>query len=138
MQYEDHDIHFDLHYGNLLPSILGNLYKIEQVILNLLSNSYDGLETKSKDNIELHKTITIKTFQKGKYVYLEFTDNGIGISAKEMKNIFNPFYTTKDPDKGTGLGLSISYGILQEMNAEISVKSKPNIFTTFTIKFQSC
>ena len=138
MQYEDHDIHFDLHFGNLLPSILGNSYKIEQVILNLLSNSYDGLETKSKDNIELHKTITIKTFQNGKYVYLEFTDNGIGMSSKEMENIFNPFYTTKDPDKGTGLGLSISYGILQEMNAEISVKSKPNKFTTFTIKFQSC
>jgi len=138
IQYEGHDIHFDLHFDNLLPSILGNSYKIEQVILNLLSNSFDALETKSIDNIEFQKTITIKTYKSGKYVYLEFTDNGVGMSAKEIENIFDPFYTTKGPDKGTGLGLSISYGILQEMDAEISVKSKPNKFTTFTIKFQSC
>ena len=137
-QYVNHNIQFDLQFGDALPPILGNLFKIEQVILNLLSNSFDALETKVIDSIELQKTITIKTYKSGKYVFIEFTDNGIGMSHKEIENIFDPFYTTKGPDEGTGLGLSISYGILEEMKAEISVKSEPGEFTTFSIKFQSC
>jgi len=138
MQYGDHDIHFDTHLGDDLPIILGNSFKIEQVFLNLLSNSHDALEAKMNDGIEFQKTITIKTFKKGKYIIVEFSDNGIGMTSREIERIFDPFYTTKDPEIGTGLGLSISYGILEEMKAEISVKSAPGEFTTFTIKFHSC
>jgi len=138
MQYGDHDIHFDTHLGENLPMILGNSFKIEQVLLNLLSNSHDALEAKMNDGIEFQKTITIKTFKKGKYIIVEFADNGIGMISREIERIFDPFYTTKEPEVGTGLGLSISYGILEEMKAEISVKSVQGEFTTFTIKFHSC
>jgi len=138
MQYGDHDIHFDTHLGDDFPMILGNSFKIEQVLLNLLSNSHDALEAKMNDGIEFQKTITIKTFKKGKYIIVEFADNGIGMISREIERIFDPFYTTKEPEVGTGLGLSISYGILEEMKAEISVKSVQGEFTTFTIKFHSC
>ena len=138
MQYGDHDIHFDTHLSENLPMILGNSFKIEQVFLNLLSNSHDALEAKMNDGIEFQKTITIKTFKKGKYIIVEFADNGIGMISREIERIFDPFYTTKEPEVGTGLGLSISYGILEEMKAEISVKSVQGEFTTFTIKFHSC
>ncbi|MDP8314832.1 MAG: PAS domain S-box protein [Candidatus Celaenobacter antarcticus] len=138
MQYGDHDIHFDTHLSENLPMILGNSFKIEQVLLNLLSNSHDALEAKMNDGIEFQKTITIKTFKKGKYIIVEFADNGIGMISREIERIFDPFYTTKEPEVGTGLGLSISYGILEEMKAEISVKSVQGEFTTFTIKFHSC
>jgi len=138
MQYGDHDIHFDTHLGDDFPMILGNSFKIEQVFLNLLSNSHDALEAKMNDGIEFQKTITIKTFKKGKYIIVEFSDNGIGMTSREIERIFDPFYTTKSPEIGTGLGLSISYGILEEMKAEISVKSVQGEFTTFTIKFHSC
>jgi len=138
LQYEDHEIHFKTFLGENLPMILGNSFKIEQVLLNLLSNSRDALETKiNNNNVDFQKTITIKTFKKGKHIILEFTDNGIGMSSKEIENIFDPFYTTKGPKMGTGLGLSICYGILEEMKAEISVKSIPDEFTTFIIKFQT-
>jgi len=48
MQYGDHDIHFDTHLGDDFPMILGNSFKIEQVFLNLLSNSHDALEAKNE------------------------------------------------------------------------------------------
>ncbi len=137
LQYEDHEIHFETYLGENLPMILGNSFKIEQVLLNLLSNSHDALEAKTNTGADFQKMITIKTFKKGKYIIIEFTDNGIGMSSKEIESIFDPFYTTKGPDMGTGLGLSISYGILEEMKAEISAKSVPDEFTTFTIKFQT-
>ena len=138
LQYEAHDIHFETHLEENLPMILGNSFKIEQVLLNLLSNSHDALEAKTNTHVDFQKTITIKTCKKGKYIIIEFTDNGIGMSPRELESIFDPFYTTKESGAGTGLGLSISYGILEDMKADISVKSVPGEFTTFTIKFQSC
>jgi two-component system, NtrC family, sensor kinase len=138
LQYEDHEIHFEINLEEDLPMILGNSFKIEQVLINLLSNSRDALEAKTNNhNVNFQQTITIKTWKKGKYIILEFTDNGIGMSSKELESIFDPFYTTKGPEMGTGLGLSICYGILDEMNAEISVNSIPDEFTTFTIKFKT-
>ncbi len=137
LQYEDQEIHFEINLEEDLRMILGNSFKIEQVLLNLLSNSRDALEAKTNTGVDFQKTISIKTFKKGKYIIIEFTDNGIGMSSKELESIFDPFYTTKGPEMGTGLGLSICYGILDEMNAEISVKSIPDEFTTFIIKFKT-
>ncbi|MBN2016766.1 MAG: PAS domain S-box protein [Candidatus Cloacimonetes bacterium] len=136
-QYKDHNITFNVKLDKNIPIILGKAFKVEQVILNLLSNSFDALEARSQRETGFQKNITIKTFKKRKTVVAEFTDNGVGIPKNDIESIFDPFYTTKGPDKGTGLGLSISYGILEEMNATISVDSILNEFTTFTIEFQA-
>ena len=68
-------------------------------------------------------------------VELVVTDNGIGISKKDIPKIFDPFFTTKDVGSGTGLGLAVSFGILKRHNATISVDSKPGHGATFVVSF---
>jgi signal transduction histidine kinase len=55
------------------------------------------------------------------------------MSTETMKDIFNPFFTTKDEGEGTGLGLSISFDIIQEHGGSIAVESELEVGTTFTI-----
>ena len=119
-----------------IPHINGNKYKLEQVILNLLTNAKDEIEEKqTNSNSSYHKEILIKTYTKNQNTILEVKDNGNGISKDNIKKIFDPFFTTKDPAKGTGLGLSIIYGIIKEINGEIAVESELGKFTTMRIIF---
>ncbi len=74
------------------------------------------------------------TNKKSSYITLEIKDTGKGISEKDQKNIFEPFFSTKGTEKGNGLGLSITYGIVKDWNGNISVKSKQNQGTTVLIK----
>ncbi len=108
--------------------VLGNRYRLEQVVLNLLTNAKDAVEAKSAPAGEAadEKEIRISTCRRGDQVTLTVADNGVGIPNDQVDRIFDPFFTTKDPEKGTGLGLSISYGIVQEMKGDIVVESAPN------------
>jgi two-component system NtrC family sensor kinase len=63
------------------------------------------------------------------------SDTGIGIKKEDLEKIFDPFYTTKDPDKGTGLGLSVSLRIIESMGGEIKVESEIGKGATFEIYF---
>jgi CheY-like chemotaxis protein len=76
--------------------------------------------------------IEIRTFQKGKEVFIQISDTGMGIAEDVRKKIFEPFFTTK-PFTNTGLGLSMSYGIIKRFGGEIEVESKVGHGTTFTI-----
>lgn len=116
--------------------IMGNKFKLEQVLVNLISNSRDAIDEKncSKD-IDFIREIRIKTGIYGDVALIEIYDTGIGISDEIAEKIFDPFFTTKSSDKGTGLGLSISYGIIQEMEGEIDVDSRKGESTRLTIKF---
>ena len=67
-------------------------------------------------------------------VAIEVTDTGIGIPEPLLDRIFEPFFTTKKVGKGTGLGLSISYGIVQDYDGTIEVKSKEGEGATFIIR----
>jgi len=68
--------------------------------------------------------ICLRTYENASSVYLEVEDNGIGIEATGIHQVFDPFYTTKEPDKGTGLGLSISYGLIKRMQGTLDVESR--------------
>jgi signal transduction histidine kinase len=68
-------------------------------------------------------------------VNIEIEDTGEGIPAEHLDKIFEPFFTTKEIGKGTGLGLSVTYGLVQDMNGDIAVKSEVGIGTTFTLSF---
>jgi signal transduction histidine kinase len=79
-------------------------------------------------------TIKIHTYVDNNYVKCEITDNGVGISDKNIDNIFNPFFTTKPVGVGTGLGLSISYDIIvNKHSGNIEVNSNLGEGTTFII-----
>ena len=112
----------------------GNIYKFEQVILNLIKNSIDALEEKKQISKEEFKMkILVKSCYNNNTVTVVVEDNGIGISEKYIEYIMHPFYTTKESGKGTGLGLSISYGIIKEMNGDIKIRSNPVDGTTVII-----
>ena len=91
-----------------------------QVVLNILQNSYDNFLLKDIKN----RTIHIKTFDTVFYTRLEISDNGGGIEEDILKNIFDPYFSTKDERNGTGLGLYMSKVIVQEHHSgKLSVQN---------------
>lgn len=110
-----------------LPPILCFPGKLNQVFMNILSNSIDALEGRSTPEIG------VSSYLKNDSIVIEISDNGTGIPEKIVNEIFNPFFTTKDVGSGTGLGLSITLAIVEEHGGTISVKSDAGKGTTFTI-----
>lgn len=121
-----------------LPSIYGEPYQIEQVIINIISNSRDSFDEEESNYynraLSWTKSLNIKTFVKNDWVCIEITDNGCGMSDKTMDKIFQPFYTTKGIGKATGLGMSISFGIIKSHKGRIDVTSNVGKGTIITIK----
>jgi C4-dicarboxylate-specific signal transduction histidine kinase len=138
-QLQSKDINIDLQLSPLPLLVLGNKYRLEQVLLNLILNSRYAVEKKEQlaESFDFRKKIEIKTFSDNTECYLSVQDNGIGIAKDKITNVFEPFFTTKEPEDGTGLGLSIAYGIVKEHNGDISVESEENVYTRFTIKLPS-
>jgi len=114
--------------------------QIYQCILNLCINAKDampdgGMIKISTQNkiLTTHQHAVGNIIPPGKYVVLEVTDNGCGMSPEVKAKIFDPFFTTKEQGKGTGLGLAMVYGIIRNHDGYIQVESSPGIGTTFTI-----
>jgi PAS domain S-box-containing protein len=108
-----------------IPLVRCNPAKINQVVMNLLSNAIDACD----DGCH----VKVRTFADNGTANIEVSDTGRGIPPAIRERIFDPFFTTKPPGKGTGLGLSISYGIIRDHNGEITVDSAPGKGTTFTV-----
>lgn len=111
--------------------IFGDPLKFNQVLLNLLSNAIDAYKNSTKEN----KIILIKTLKEKNKIIITVKDFGCGISKKNMKNLFKPFFTTKSPADGTGLGLSkIKQIVEQNFYGIIKIKSQYKIFTNVTLE----
>jgi signal transduction histidine kinase len=113
-------------YATELPEIIAVADQIKQVFLNLLTNATEAC--RQHDGV-----ITISTRQEGDKVAVAIKDTGIGIKPEDMKQIFQPFFTTRSDFKGTGLGLSITHGIIKNHQGEITVDSQPGEGATFTV-----
>ncbi|MEH2168845.1 MAG: GAF domain-containing protein [Nostoc sp.] len=123
--------------------------QLNQVFMNLLSNSIDALEEKFKTiqqrYLKLSKrcptiplTIWISTQAVNNQILIKIADNGLGIPEEVRSHMFDPFFTTKAPGKGTGLGLSISHQIIVEKHhGQIKCSSKPGEGTEFLIEIPS-
>jgi len=107
-------------------------YQIKQVFLNIINNAQHALVEKEDTTA---KRIKVITKSKDGNIVINIEDNGCGISKANLKKIFSPFFTTKEPGKGTGLGLSVCYGIVKEHGGNITVKSTMGKGTVFTISF---
>jgi signal transduction histidine kinase len=94
---------------------------LHQVLLNLLSNAADALEGEEAPEI------VITTAKTSNLVQILVADNGPGMSEEQRKNVFKPFYTSKQ--NGTGLGLVIAKKMLAKMNGSIEVESRENLGT---------
>jgi nitrogen fixation/metabolism regulation signal transduction histidine kinase len=111
---------------NLQAQFDSNL--IEQVIINLITNSIYALQQVSE------KRIYLQAYQNENCTVIEVTDNGTGIREKEMQDIFIPFFSTKK--EGTGIGLSLSKQIMNLHGGSIKVSSEPNQKTSFYLIFK--
>lgn len=108
--------------------IEGNIGRIQQIIMNLISNAKDAVLDSEKKRID----ITLLKGSKDAHIILK--DTGCGIPDNIKKKIFDPFFTTKGLDKGTGIGLALVNSFIAENNGKISVVSKENFGTRFRIK----
>jgi len=106
--------------------IYSNGETMKHILINLTSNAIDAIQEEG--------WLNIKGYTDKKEIVIECQDSGIGIDEKDLDNIFNPFFTTKEPGKGTGLGLFIVYSEVEKLSGSIEVKSMEGKGTTFIIK----
>ena len=105
--------------------ILGDRLRLEQVIINLLRNALDA--TQSVDDPEIEVLVAV-----GDTVTLTVRDNGGGI--ENLDELFEPFYTTKEPGDGVGLGLAISSGIVNDLGGRLIARNGSNGGAVFEVK----
>jgi two-component system sensor histidine kinase HydH len=141
------DIDLRLELGEELPRAKIDPEQLRQVLINLIQNAIQAMNA--------HGRVTVNTVVKrarswstsssswnlvpssdrsgpeGETIEISVRDTGPGISQKVLKNLFVPFFTTKD--QGTGLGLAISQSIVQNAGGSIQVHTQPGAGTTFTI-----
>jgi PAS domain S-box-containing protein len=124
-QFNSEHIQIKINLGSKPVFIYVNPYRVEQVLLNLLSNARYAVNKKSSGGAgsSYKKKVVINTDVKSNMVLISIEDNGIGMKDEIKNKIFEPFFTTKDLESGTGIGLSISYGIIKESNGRIFAQS---------------
>jgi len=138
-----------------LPNIRADPGQLERVVVNLVSNAADAIETTG--------TLTIQTamvskpepglwddgeaqpsdaaslasagVSQGAYVRLRVSDSGCGMPAEVREHAFEPFFTTKERGRGTGLGLSVVHGVVKEIGGHIDLRSEPGVGTTLEVFF---
>jgi two-component system, NtrC family, sensor kinase len=131
------DIPIELALQAAADCIWGNEDQLRQVFLNLLLNAADAINSGQGEN---NGRITVSTEMESSFgdirrpcIQVMFRDNGSGIDTQQLQNIFDPFYTTKEPGKGTGLGLSVSYMIIETLGGTITATSEIGQGTAFKI-----
>ncbi len=105
-------------YGESVPGVRMDEIQLEEILINLITNSLQAMSKRGYGNIWLRSEM-----EQGKVV-LTVRDDGPGISAQVRDRLFDPFVSTKSPGQGTGLGLSICYGIVKQHDGEIRVESE--------------
>ncbi len=126
--------HIKIDYENTVSSdiyIDGNESQLEQVVLNLLSNSVKAIKKTGKSEGAIKIQVSIS--EAGLVIMIQ--DNGCGIGEDKLPFIFDPFYTSESKGQGTGLGLAIVKRIMTAHGAKISVTSKSNAFTKMQLTF---
>ncbi|MBI4978025.1 MAG: PAS domain S-box protein [Spirochaetes bacterium] len=135
VQYENDLITFSVSHEQSGLFVRGNRYRLEQVILNLLTNARDSLTEKKQRGVQFRKTIDIRVFSdRPAAASIAVRDNGVGIAPAVLHRIFEPFFTTKPVGKGTGLGLSVSFGIMRDMNGTIEAESTEGEYAEFILR----
>ena len=140
------NIQMQMQHGRDLAMVKADQGQLEQVIINLAVNARDAMKeggtlTIRTSNVTMTSTTPSElgliaptedeVMLPGDYVLVEVTDTGTGIPLEIIKNIFEPFFSTKEIGSGTGLGLSTCYGIIKQSGGYIYVKTAPKRGTSF-------
>ncbi len=113
-----------------VPNIRGSRAKLSQVLVNLLINATHAIQK----GTTTENCIRISAKHVDDNVVIQVSDTGTGIPKSIINNIFKPYYTTKAHGQGTGLGLSICQEIIEHHKGTLTVSSRENQGTTFTIE----
>jgi len=116
-----HEIPYDI------PAVRADRKQVQEILFNIIRNAAQSIEGSG--------TISVSARLSGKHVLVDISDTGAGINETDLVQIFNPFFTTKEPGKGTGLGLFIVKQIIERNGGRITVKSEPGAGTIFTLAF---
>ncbi|MDP2913003.1 MAG: ATP-binding protein [Candidatus Omnitrophota bacterium] len=123
-------IEFEKHIEKDLSNVFVDKKQFQEVLFNLIRNAGQAIGEKGK--------ITIRAKGDRGRVFIEIQDSGSGIPQDKIKELFNPFFTTKDPGKGTGLGLFIVRQVIEKNGGRIYLKeTKVGAGTTFALEFPS-
>jgi len=127
-QLKKNEVKMELHLADDLPDLFADSVQVQQILVNLLKNAYEAVQTLDDKKIE------IKTALEQDFMVFSVRDNGVGISELDLTRVFDPFFTTQKASKGTGLGLSVAYGIVKEHNGDIVLNSKQKVGTEVIVK----
>ncbi len=109
-----------------LPPVCGNAGEIQQVFVNLICNAVQSMSGRGR--------LFIRSGFEGGAVTVSIRDTGAGIKGEHLKELFTPFFTTKEPGKGTGLGLNIVHKIITGHGGSINVESEEGQGATFIVR----
>lgn len=145
------NIQMNMQHGRELGMVKADQGQLEQVIINLAVNARDAMKhggtlTITTRNVQVESPDSLPRgliapteddiIAPGQYVLVEVTDSGSGIPPEIVKNIFEPFFSTKEIGSGTGLGLSTCYGIIKQSGGYIFVKTEQGIGSSFYLYFK--
>jgi len=125
VQFQDPDYRLQLDLKPL-TQVEVSTGKFEQVFTNILTNAFQALRPGGK--------VRVGAYEDEKSVIIEVEDDGEGISEENLKQIFDPYFTTKRQRGGSGLGLPICYTILREHGGQIEVSSHVNQGSMFRVR----
>ncbi len=125
--YKKEGVDLTLTIDNKPCLILGSRGRIQQVLVNLISNAKDATLGKSERKIDLQLN------SDGEVITISIADNGSGIPNDIKDKIFDPFFTTKEINKGTGIGLSIVNNIIKDHKGKIDLVTELGVGTKFII-----
>jgi len=120
--YDEGAIRLEIDVDQDLPLIQADAGRLQQVFMNLLSNSRDALDEQA---FEAERTVRVRVRADADRVQYRITDTGPGVPEAHRAKLFDPFWTTKPPGRGTGLGLSIVFGIVQEHDGDVRYVAGP-------------
>lgn len=115
-----------------LPCIDVDPHQMEQVLVNILINAMDAVPEKGEIVVSTRWLEGDGKSETTAWVRLSIHDNGVGISDEQLKNVFDPFFSTKET--GTGLGLPLSLGIIKAHGGDLRITSRPGQGTTVIIE----
>jgi two-component system NtrC family sensor kinase len=110
-----------------IPTLYTDRGKLQQIFLNIINNAFAAMENGGRLTIRASGVAP-------EHVAVSIRDTGCGIAPNDLKQIFDPFFSTKTNTGGTGLGLSITYGLVSEIGGQIEVESQVGQGTCFTVK----
>ncbi|OGP59072.1 MAG: hypothetical protein A2162_03000 [Deltaproteobacteria bacterium RBG_13_52_11b] len=110
-----------------LPEVFADPTQLNQVLVNMIINAVQAMPQGGR--------LTVQTLPGKDHLSLIIEDTGIGMTEEVLKQIFTPFFTTKDVGQGTGLGLAVVHGIITSHGGSIDVKSNVGSGSRFEIRF---